>query len=271
LLTVTNCILWGDTPDEISVHGTAPAVTFSDVQGGYAGTGNIADDPAFVDAVNGDFHLSTGSQCIDVGDNGAPNLPPYDFEGDDRILDGDGIGLVIVDMGADEAPERPPPVVYVDQEATGTNDGRSWANAFTELESALSWAVSGIEIWVAEGTYLPTMEYGGTGDQYRSFQMKNGVAVYGGFDPSDGATAWEDRDWDVHPAILSGDIGTPGDNADNSYHLFYHPAGTNLDGSAILDGFTVSGGNANGGDSPDNLGGGMYNDASSPALSHVHF
>jgi len=55
-----------------------------------------------VDPVNGDFHLEPNSLCIDVGNNAAPGLPDFDFEGDARIVDGNGDGNAIVDMGVDE-------------------------------------------------------------------------------------------------------------------------------------------------------------------------
>jgi hypothetical protein len=76
-------------------------VTYSDIQGA-PGAGNIDEDPLFVDPANGDLHLGPDSPCIDAGDNGAPNLPAYDFEGDPRIMDGDLNGTRIVDMGVDE-------------------------------------------------------------------------------------------------------------------------------------------------------------------------
>jgi hypothetical protein len=102
--TLTNCILWGDTSPEIAnLDESSPAVTHSDVQGGYGGLGNISADPLFVDPDHGDLHLRTGSPCIDTGDNDAPNLPSFDFDGDDRVLDGNGDGTHIVDMGVDEA------------------------------------------------------------------------------------------------------------------------------------------------------------------------
>lgn len=97
--TVINCILWGNTPAEITL-GTA--VTYSNVQGSYTGIGNINKDPLFVNPVAGDFHLQQGSPCIDSGNNSASSLPVYDFEGDDRIVDGDKDGTATVDMGADE-------------------------------------------------------------------------------------------------------------------------------------------------------------------------
>ncbi|MBU0754800.1 MAG: right-handed parallel beta-helix repeat-containing protein [Planctomycetes bacterium] len=49
-----------------------------------------------------DYHLTTDSPCIDVGDNTSPELPEQDFEGDPRILDGDGDLIETVDLGADE-------------------------------------------------------------------------------------------------------------------------------------------------------------------------
>jgi hypothetical protein len=100
--TLTNCILWGNTPEEVHNSGGTASVTYSDVQGGYTGVGNMDADPLFVDAGSYDFHLSLDSPCIDVGDNDAPGLPAYDFDGNDRILDGDGNLTAIVDMGVDE-------------------------------------------------------------------------------------------------------------------------------------------------------------------------
>ncbi|TSA28689.1 T9SS C-terminal target domain-containing protein [bacterium] len=76
-----NCILWNDTPNEIT--GTI-AATYSDIQSSWAGTGNIDADPLFVDPQNADFHLtwanfpipdSTMSPCIDAGDPNSPSDP----------------------------------------------------------------------------------------------------------------------------------------------------------------------------------------------------
>jgi hypothetical protein len=159
-----------------------------------------------------------------------------------------------------------PGIIYVDAGAVGGNDGSSWDDAYTDLQPALAAATAGDEIWVAAGTYKPTS---GT-DRHASFQMVNGVEIYGGFDPGSGVTKFRDRDWVTYATILSGDIGTAGDNTDNSYHVLYHPAETDLDSSAILDGFTITGGNADG-DYPHYCGGGMYNEGSSPTLTNCTF
>jgi hypothetical protein len=82
---------------------STPVVTYSDIQGGYPGAGNIDEDPLLAAPGSGDFHLMPGSPCIDTGDNGAPNLPAHDFEGDPRIIDRDGDLTATVDMGVDEA------------------------------------------------------------------------------------------------------------------------------------------------------------------------
>ncbi|MBW1786018.1 MAG: choice-of-anchor D domain-containing protein, partial [Deltaproteobacteria bacterium] len=100
--TLINCIFWGNTAgSNPQISGEANA-TYCDIQGGWAGEGNISADPLFVNPAGNDLHLQSGSPCIDAGDNNAPGLPETDFEGDQRIVDGDGDGTAIVDMGVDE-------------------------------------------------------------------------------------------------------------------------------------------------------------------------
>ncbi len=72
--------------------------------------GNISAGPLFVDSANGNYHLQPGSPSIEVGDNTAPNLPATDFDGDPRILDGDGNSQAVIDMGVDEFTGSVPPI-----------------------------------------------------------------------------------------------------------------------------------------------------------------
>ena len=138
--------------------------------------------------------------------------------------------------------------------ASGANNGTSWTNAYTDLQMALTAAKSGDEIWVAAGTYKATSG----SDRAIYFYMKEGVALFGGFAGSE--TAREQRDWATNATILSGDIGKQGDISDNTYRVV---VGAN---EAILDGFTVTGGNPGAED-----GGGMYNVVKSPTVANCTF
>ena len=149
--------------------------------------------------------------------------------------------------------------VYVDDSATGLGNGTSWANAYTSLQAALSAAVAPEEIRVAQGTYKPTL---GT-DRTVSFVLRNGVSIIGGY-AGYGAPDPDARDVTRYASILSGDIGTVGDTSDNSYHVV---VGSGTDATAVLDGFTITAGNADGDVSHMNCGGGMYNSAGSPRRS----
>ncbi|MCB9347145.1 MAG: hypothetical protein H6573_06460 [Lewinellaceae bacterium] len=274
--TVTNCIFWGNGTSIFNDNSTS-AVTYSIVQqasGVYPGAGNLNEDPLFVDAANGNLRLQPCSPAIDAGDNAAvPAGITADFGGYARLFNATGSSTV--DMGAFEyqssydactACLASGNILYVKANASGNNDGSSWADAFNGLKEALALAASCpnvTEIWVAEGTYKPTS---GT-DRNLSFSMQNGVAIYGGF-PNTGAPTFADRDWAAHETILSGDIGTPGDNSDNSIHII---SNSNLDASAVLDGFTLSGGNANGFSIPTQEGGAIVNQQSSPTINNCTF
>ncbi|MCP4711553.1 MAG: hypothetical protein GY869_23285, partial [Planctomycetes bacterium] len=160
-------------------------------------------------------------------------------------------------------------IIYVDGDATGLNNGTSWANALTDLQGALSATVSGKDVWVAEGTYYPSFDYGlGIGERGRHFRMKNGVGIYGGFSGKE--TALDQRDGCTNETILSGDINVSDNHYGNCCHVFYHPEGSNLNATAILNGFTVTGGNATI-ERGHNKGGGMYNYKSNPTVTQCIF
>jgi hypothetical protein len=153
------------------------------------------------------------------------------------------------------------PTLYVKGDATGKGDGSSWTDAFTDLQEAIDSARQAYEVWVAAGTYYPTRRNGGSGERYRSFQMKAHVALLGGFAGTE--TKKAQRDWKGNRTILSGDIGTVDDSSDNCYHVFYHTGDLLLGRTAVLDGFIVSGGVANG-SGEFSKGGAIYNHNATP-------
>ncbi len=107
---VSNCILWGNTATEGSQvylyaqsGGSAIAVSYTDVQGGWAGAGNLNADPLFVAPASDDYHLALDSPCTEAGDPAFQGLPDEtDIDSQPRVWDGDGDGVSRVDMGADE-------------------------------------------------------------------------------------------------------------------------------------------------------------------------
>jgi hypothetical protein len=95
-IIITNNILWANLPAQIDDWWGAGAlsVTYSNVEGDWPGEGNIKEDPLFVDAANGDYHLQLDSPCINAGDPGfVPQPDETDFDGNPRVLSGR------VDMG----------------------------------------------------------------------------------------------------------------------------------------------------------------------------
>ncbi len=148
-------------------------------------------------------------------------------------------------------------MMYVNQaNISGTYNGNTWATAYQNLEDALNATTvcTPAQVWVAAGTYKPTA----TTNRDASFVMKNNLAVYGGF-PNTGNPTFAQRNPTTNVTILSGDIGISNDVTDNSYHVISNAAG--LNNTAILDGFVITNGNANGTGSFRNVGGAILNNA----------
>ena len=173
------------------------------------------------------------------------------------------------------------PLCYVDMDATGGNNGDSWTDAYTSLQSALG-DTNCTEIWVAEGLYKP-----GT-LRTDTFPVRSGMAVYGGFDGTEATRI--DRDWGTNITVLSGDIdnddttdanGIVQDyaniNGANAYRVVYiNGATTPVTGSTVLDGFVITAGKASGGGEYIN-GAGVHCDGAysgggcSPTLTNITF
>jgi len=135
-------------------------------------------------------------------------------------------------------------VIYVDAGASGANDGSSWDDAYTDLQSALRVARDhfGVAIWLAEGVYKPTRN----NDRQFAFVVPDGTLIYGGFPAGGGGGSFAARDPAAYSTVLSGDIGVAGRPEDNSYNIvFMEEVGR----GTLLDGLTLSGGYADAGNS----------------------
>lgn len=139
-------------------------------------------------------------------------------------------------------------IIYVNQSATGNGDGRSWENAYTNLSNALADYNKDDEIWVAQGTYTPSV-VAGLPDNKRSFYIDKDVSIYGGFIGDESNR--EDRDPLNNKTILSGDImgDDVADNiflnkTDNANNVVFVTVSTTA--ATTIDGFVITGGYADG-------------------------
>jgi hypothetical protein len=251
----------GPTYDNSLVQGLNPGGT--NLDGTTAMADFVAPEPASnAPTTAGDYRLQETSDAIDAGDNTAdpdPNNSPPDTMNDipDDLAGNPRIVNTTIDLGAYEY--RPPQTFYVDAGASGANDGSSWADAYTDLNMALTSVISGDQVWVTTGVYTPGTTRSDT------FQLVSGVQIYGGFSPGDTQLSDRDPDPATNGTVLSGDIGTPGDASDNVYHVV---TASGVTTGTVLDGFTIEGGYADGGGDDDD-GGGIFNDGGSPTLQNL--
>ena len=145
------------------------------------------------------------------------------------------------------------PRYYVSTEGSSENDGLSWATAKSDVQEAIDLASEyyGIEVWIAKGTY----KHGS------AMTMKNGVAIYGGFA---GTETSKDQRVSGNNTILDGE---------REYRVFYnnYTSSNPLSNSAKLDNVTIQNGYANGSNSSDKYGAGMYNYYASPEITNCTF
>jgi hypothetical protein len=238
-------------------------------------------DPNFVAPDKCNLRLRTISPCLDASHNG---LIGSGIDKDrDRNLrrieipaaappPGFGVSPTngpIADLGAYERPF----VIYVwgegcDDDPNDPN-GTSWVNAYVFLQDALLAAQPGDQIWVAECNYTPDRFTDFPNLRFhpeQTFNLKNEVTLLGGFDGTETDIADRDCNPKAHETILSGDLfgndsGAPFNSTyfENSWNVV--TADSNVDATAVVDGFTIKGGYANGTSplTPWNKGGGMHN------------
>lgn len=219
-----------------------------------------------------------GSALIDKGDDGVyTGLPSADLAGKTRKRG-------TIDVGAYEYQHLDAGRIrYV--KANGTGDGTSWKNASGDLQKMideLATVNAPGEVWVAAGTYRPTTQII-EGVQYAaSFRMRDGINVYGGFAGSETETSKADRTKGSMPWIYSNETVLLGADYDDksaewiennsqwnvissSRHVVWFAPMSGEDSfkyATVLDGVTIKGGAANGGEGVDNFatdkGGGVY-------------
>ncbi len=229
---INSCILWyHDTNDLIGCSALYSCI--EDVND-TNGSGNITDDPL----LENDYHLKPGSPCIISGD------PNVERSGDEDI-DGQSVEVAEDPAGADLTTRY-----YVNARTMNeVKDGESWATAYKDLQSALTNLSLRDEIWVAgcgtenDGIYTPAPQ--ASIDRTATFQLVHNVDLYGGFPYQDDNWGWDDRDPEQYITVLSGDFkkddtGNMDDPTrnNNSYHV------VTVGNSAVLDGFTITGGYA---------------------------
>ncbi|MCB9858677.1 MAG: hypothetical protein H6818_23610 [Phycisphaerales bacterium] len=291
---INNCIFWNDTaPVGFAITAYQANLTLNRVAmqpGGYTdvnGGGLAFDssgpwDPLFVDddgpdnvagTPDDDLRLGGGSECIDRGDNDAfPAGTVIDLDGNPRFFDDvcvtdTGTGIApLVDLGAHEhqgAIQPPVSRLYVKSDAAGAGTGTSWADAFADMEPAIAEArainCTGIEIWVASGMYVPTSRSNPLDPRSATFGLINGVAIYGGFAGTESSLSDRDLGSPANASVLSGDVnGDDGPSFSNYGDNVYNVVrSVSNDASAVLDGFTITGGSA---DDPgvQTYGGGIH-------------
>lgn len=219
----------------------------------YAFLNNIVFDanPVFNDPINGNFSLSPVSAVIDLGDDTLiPSGVITDINNNDRIV-ANG-----VDIGAHEFNGTVATFVAVDQSAIGDGTGRNWANAITSFEDALRFHQNK-QIWLRGGQTFAR----NTTDRNSSFIINvDGAEIYGGFNGTENMLSERTLMASNH-SVVTGDLngndntiiafGNPAFN-DNLYHVIQVQSN-----NVVLDGITISGGNANGG-SLNDLGSAIY-------------
>ena len=254
---VKDSILWGNMPDQISTD-LNPDVTYSNIQGGgYSDPSNINSDPLFVVGRLGDYFLSqtlagqaSDSPCLDSGSQlaGLLGLDQY------STATSCAKDTNQADMGFHCYNK----IIYIDRDIIGGDrSADSWENAcesFYDVSSLHYYP--GDYIYIAEGAYdiwLTTPNI----NRSSSFVSKPFGVCEGGYAGFGHADPYE-RDIKLYETTITGNYQNLNNVPDKSLHV------VKLSSFSVLDGITISGGNANsdevmaGVSSLGTRGGGVY-------------
>ncbi len=260
--------------------GTAPIVDM----GAYEATGSLTASAGngYVVLQGGSLTLSGHGASIVAG----PLSFAWEWTGDGQFDDATGASPVFTTAGfpvgipisisvrvTDAASQTAtatttlriaPLVAYVDARATGANNGTTWNDAFTSLQTALDQSLPGQIIRVGTGTYLPTTV--GT-NRTISFNIHNDVSMFGGY-AGFGAADPDARDPVIYPSVLSGNINGDSNDANNSIHVV---TAYDIDSATAFDGFSVTGGFGGADYLGTGSGGGLHIENGAPKINNCTF
>lgn len=271
-VSIQNSIIWNNMANNLSSVASATltqtnsTITFAkclvenytpEGQGGTVGVLSNAD-PSFIKNLppssapndDGDFRLHLNSVALDIGDN-TLNNETFDILGNIRIQNN------TIDLGAYEGGFSR--IYFVSTSGNDSRNGLSWSNSVRNIQTAISRATNGDQIWVTKGTYYPDEGQGQMNDDREStFTLKNEVALYGGFSGSEQVLS--DRNITFNETILSGDLDQNDSSGsltgNNAYHVVSN--GDGYSKQTILNGFTITNGLADGTNNDQKNGGGIY-------------
>ena len=148
----------------------------------------------------------------------------------------------------------------------GSGSGSSWGNS-CNLQTALSQAIYGDELWLASGVYKPT----GGASRDVSFEIQDGITVFGGFNGNE--TLSSQRNWSVNKTVLSGDIGIADNESDNSYNVVKMTgvASDPITDKTVLDGIIIQNGMADNLSQGWDRGAGLQLSHASPLIVNTWF
>jgi len=258
--------LYQQDSSELYLENSTAVVSYSILQNYstgtsvYAGANPRFKDTSDVDGPDDRFYTADDglqltnpcSPAINTGNNAAIAGITTDILGNPRIFNNQ-----VVDLGPYEvqaAPVTPMHTVYVKRTATGTNDGSSWVNAFTDLQKALLYCADTVK--VAADTYLPSAVQ----NPHIAFNLQNAMTVLGGY-PNSGNPTDNDRNPQVNITTLSGNL-----SPDKKSFIVLNSKRN--DSTSVIDGFVVRQGGV-----PIFLGlnraGSVFFSSSSPVLKKI--